>query len=93
MSLKGPGGDCGGAQRDKDPGDLAGDLGRPCVAGKGGERRALTRGPSVAERGRGRWQVGKGDAAWALVAGPCGASAWVSWAESACWAAREEGLG
>ena len=49
--------------------------------------------PGVAERGRGRWQVGKGDAAWALVAGPCGASAWVSWAESACWAAREEGLG
>ena len=49
-----------------------------CGAGKGGERRALTRGPGVAERGRGRWQVGKGDAAWALVAGSCGASAWAA---------------
>ena len=31
----------------------------------------------MAERARGRWQVGKGDAAWALVDGSCGASAWV----------------
>ena len=61
-----------GAQRDKDPGDLAGDLGRPLRgAGKEGERKALTRGPGVAagvvsacvrralraERG---WQVGLG---------------------------------
>ena len=41
-----------------------------CGAGKGEERRALTRGPGVAERARGHWQVGKGDAAWALIAGP-----------------------
>jgi len=35
VSLKGQGGDCGGAQRDKDPGELAGDSGRPL---RGGER-------------------------------------------------------
>ena len=28
VSLKGQGGDCGGAQRDKDPGDLTSDIGR-----------------------------------------------------------------
>ena len=33
----------------------------------------------MAGRARGRWQVGKGDAVWALVAGSCGASA-VEWA-------------
>ena len=45
-------------RRDKDPGDLAGDLGRSLRgAGKEGERRALTRGPGVAAgvaRGAGR---------------------------------------
>ena len=87
---KGRAGDCGGIGI---PATSPVIPGGRCGAGKEGERRALTRGPGVAERGRGRWQVGKGDAAWALVAGPCGASAWVSWAESACWAAREEGLG
>ena len=63
--------------------------GSRCGAGKGGEMRALTRGPGVAEGDRGHWQVGKGDAAWELVAGSCGASAWavrgerrgVNWAE------------
>ena len=37
MSLKGPGGDCGGAQRDKDPGELAGDIGR--AVARRGERK------------------------------------------------------
>ena len=46
VSLKGQGGDCGGAQRDKDPGDLAGDLGRPLRgAGKVGETK-LPVGPA-----------------------------------------------
>ena len=47
-----------GLRRDKDLGDLAGDLGRPLRgAGKEGERRELTRGPGVAAgvaRGAGR---------------------------------------
>ena len=62
-------------------------------AGKGRREEVLTGGTGLSAEaaGAGRW--GRGDAAWALVAGPCGASAWVSWAESACWAAREEGLG
>ena len=62
MSLKGPSGDCGGAQQDKDPGDLA---------GKEWERRALTRGPGMAAgavsacvrralRAERRWRVGSG---------------------------------
>ena len=61
--------------------------------GRVAEGKKLTGGVrlSAEAAGAGRW--GRGDAAWALVAGPCGASAWVSWAEGACWAAREEGLG
>ena len=91
VSLKGQGGYCGGEQRDKDPGELAGDLGRGVALQRErkGKGEPLTRGPGVAGRARGRWQVGKGDAVWALVAGSCGASAWavrgerrgVSWAE------------
>ena len=85
MSLKGPGGDCGGAQQDKDPGDLAGDLGRPLRgAGKEVERRALTRGPGVAAgavsacvwralRAERRWRVGSGAQGGRREAGPvCG---------------------
>ena len=59
-------------QRDKDPGDLAGDLRRRLRgAGKEGEREALTRGPGMAAgevsacvrralRAEGGWQVGLG---------------------------------
>jgi len=56
--LKGPGGDCGGAQRDKDPGVLAGDLGRPLRSREGrGEEGADAR----ARRGR--------ESPWALAGG------------------------
>ena len=64
--LKGPGGDCGGAQQDKDPGGLAGDLGRPLRSREGRGEGALTSGAarSVAGRrarcGRTRRQVGPG---------------------------------
>ena len=37
VSLKGQGGDCGGAQWDKDPGELAGDIGR--AVARRGERK------------------------------------------------------
>jgi hypothetical protein len=62
-------GDLGGAQRDKDPGELAGDLGRGVALQRErkGKGEPLTRGPGVAGRARGRWQVGKGDVFWALV--------------------------
>ena len=51
--LKGPGGDCGGAQRDKDPGDLAGDLGWPLRSREGRGEEALTGGPGVRGIARG----------------------------------------
>jgi len=48
-------------RRDRDPGELAGDPGRPLRgAGTEGERRALTRGPGVAAGGRERAGVGAG---------------------------------
>ena len=50
VSLKGQGGDCSGAQRDKDPGELAGDIGR-AVARRGerkGKMEPLTGGAQVA---------------------------------------------
>ena len=53
--LKRPGGDCGGAQRDKDPGVLAGDLGG-AVSRRGGRkgRKGVADGwgPGVGERGQ-----------------------------------------
>ena len=53
MGLKRPGGDCGGAQRDKDPGVLAGDLGG-AVSRRGGRKgrkgAADGWGPGVGER-------------------------------------------
>ena len=98
---KGRAGDCGGIGI---PATSPVIPGGRCGAGKEGERRALTRGPGVAERGRGRWQVGKGDAAWALVAWSCGASSWAvrgerrgaSWAErrvTGPWVQLGQGLG
>ena len=65
--LKGPGGDCGGAQRDKDPGDLAGDLGRPLRSREGrGEEGADAR----AQRGRERpWALAGGEGRRGLGAG------------------------
>ena len=58
--LKRPGGDRGGAQRDKDPGVLAGDLGalfRDGEEGKG-EREPLTGGPGGAARERAAARAG-----------------------------------
>ena len=53
--LKRPGGDCGGAQRDKDPGVLAGDLGG-AVSRRGGRKvrkgAADGWGPGIGERGQ-----------------------------------------
>ena len=56
VSLKGQGGDCGGAQRDKDPGELAGDIGR-AVARRGerkGKVEPLTGGACGSGTRRGR---------------------------------------
>ena len=53
VSLKGQGGDCGGAQRYKDPGELAGDIGR-AVARRGerkGKVEPLTGGVHASVRG------------------------------------------
>ena len=68
--LKGPGGDRGGAQRDKDPGVLAGDLGALLRGGEEGkgEREPLTGGAVLAATrgGRGR---NTGAGGWWLTCG------------------------
>ena len=64
MSLKGRAGIAAGRSGIRIPTTSPVISGSRCGAGKEGERRALTRGPGVAERvgaresERGRWQVG-----------------------------------
>ena len=79
--LKGLGGDCGGAQRDKDPGDLAGDLGRPLRSREGrGEEGADARARRGKERpwalagGEGRRGLGAGRRGAGRARGPCAGS-------------------
>ena len=81
MSLKGPGGDCGGAQRDKDPGDLAGDLGRPLRSLEGRGEEGADAGPAWQREGvgAGRWGRATRPGRWSpgragRARGPCAGS-------------------
>ena len=63
VSLKGQGGDCGGAQRDKDPGELAGDIGRAVV--RRGERKGKVEPLTGGACGSGTRRARCGMSCWA----------------------------